>query len=296
MPANGNGHKKFIQFTRPPNRVVSLVPSLTESLFDLGLGEACVGVTDFCVHPAEAIKDLPRVGGSKNPSIDDIIRLKPDLVLANQEENLLQDVEALEKAGIKVWVSFPKNVRQAVDTLWMLAGIFSSAVAMMRIETLELTLDWAEEAVKSSPKTRYFCPIWQDRTSKGVPWWMSFNQETYAHDVLRVLGGVNLFADRKRRYPLEADLGLAETEDAEGRDTRYPRLSLEEIRRSAPQVVILPNEPFAFNETHIQEFHKLLPETPAAQSDRIRLVDGSLFTWPGTRLARALRELTGIFS
>ncbi|RPI33249.1 MAG: hypothetical protein EHM70_06585 [Chloroflexota bacterium] len=121
---SGNGHRKAIQFQKPPQRIVSLVPSMTESLFDLGLGHAVVGATDFCIHPAPALVNVPRVGGPKNPRIADIISLKPDLVVANQEENTPQTVEALERAGIQVWVSFPQTVRQAMDVLWTMAGIF----------------------------------------------------------------------------------------------------------------------------------------------------------------------------
>ena len=293
---SGNGHKKTIQFTHPPKRIVSLVPSLTESMFDLGLGEAIVGITDYCIRPTETVKRLPRLGGPKDPHLDEIIQLKPDLVLANQEENTLKDVETLENAGIKVWVSFPKTIRQSVDTLWALAGIFQSRVAVIRIETLELTLDWAEEAVKSEPVIPYFCPIWCDQTEGGVKWWMTFNENTYANDVLRLMGGNNIFSRRQRLYPLEADLGIAPAEEAGERDTRYPRIPLIDLQNCSPEVILLPSEPYGFKEQHVDEFYRILPESAAVRNNRIRLVDGSLFTWPVTRLARALRELPGIFS
>jgi ABC-type Fe3+-hydroxamate transport system substrate-binding protein len=294
----GNGHKKVIQFDRPPSRVVSLVPSLTESLFDLGLGSFVVGITDYCVHPADALGDLPRLGGPKNPRVADILALKPELVLANQEENTLPVVEALEARGVKVWVTFPKTVRQALDVLWTLTGLFMHRTAAIRLETLELTLEWAESALEGRQPWRYFCPIWQnaaDPEAAGQPWWMTFNRETYANDVLRLMGGQNVFSDRQRLYPLQADLGLVEPQEAGGRDTRYPRLTIEEIRAAQPEVILLPSEPFAFDESQVQALSQLLADTPAVRNAQVHLCDGSLITWHGTRLARALRDLPTLF-
>ncbi len=292
----GNGHHKALHFDRPPRRVVSLVPSLTESLFDLGLGECVVGITDYCTEPAASLAGLPRVGGPKDARPKEILALRPELVLANQEENTRQVVEALEQAGVRVWVTFPKTVRQALDVLWILVGIFGSRPAALRLETLERTVDWAEAALGDRPPVSYFCPIWQDVTSAGQPWWMTFNHQTYANDVLRIAGGSNVFSQRQRRYPLEADLGLADPQEAEERDTRYPRLPLEEIRAADPEMILLPSEPYAFGENHRQALLELLPETRAVQRGRIHLVEGSLITWHGTRLARALGTLPILFS
>ncbi len=297
----GNGHMKALHFDTPPKRVVSLVPSMTESLFDLGLGESLVGITDYCIHPAEALAELPRIGGPKNPRLEDILALQPDLVIANQEENTRQAVEAMEAAGLRVWVTFPKTVRQSVDVLWILVGIYGSRPAAVRLETLEITLDWAASAAEDQPKQRYFCPIWEDQTSSGERWWMTFNCQTYAHDLLRLAGGENVFADRERRYPLSADLGAGEAQEAgvedkaSNRDTRYPRVSLDEIRAAGPEVILLPSEPFPYDEKHLQTFRELLAGTPAVENGRIHLLDGSLITWHGTRLGSALRELPIFF-
>jgi ABC-type Fe3+-hydroxamate transport system substrate-binding protein len=291
-----NGHKLAHHFHRPPQRVVSLVPSLTESLFDLGFGSAVVGITDYCVHPSEALRGLPRLGGPKNPRVDEIIALKPDLVLANQEENTRHTVEALEAAGVFVWVTFPCTVAQALDILWTLVGLFQSQTAAMQLQGLEMALEWARNAARQQPPVRYFCPIWYEKRQDGQPWWMTFNRQTYAHDLLATLGGENVFAARERRYPLEADLGLAEAQPPRGRDTRYPRLSLEEVRTVNPEVILLPNEPFAFSEIHRQELLSLLKETSAVQQGRVHLVDGSLITWHGTRLGRALQVLPSLLS
>jgi ABC-type Fe3+-hydroxamate transport system substrate-binding protein len=285
-----NGHRIVHTFHSPPKRVVSLVPSMTESLCDLGFGEALVGITDYCVHPAGKLEGLPRLGGPKNPRVEDIIALQPELVLANWEENTRHSVEALEAAGVRVWVTFPQTVRQALDVLWVLADLFHSGLAAARIESLEIGLEWAQKAAQQRPPIRYFCPIWHEKTAAGRPWWMTFNQQTYPHDLLQALGGENVFAARQRRYPLEADLGLAEPQDAKERDTRYPRLSLDEVRQAAPELILLPDEPYNFSESHKEELQALLAGTPALQ------LDGSLITWHGTRLSKALQVLPELLS
>jgi ABC-type Fe3+-hydroxamate transport system substrate-binding protein len=292
--ASGNGHKSAIHFQQPPRRVVSLVPSLTESMFDLGLGEFVVGITDYCVYPAEEVAKIPRLGGPKTPSLEAILALQPDLVMANQEENPKALVESLEAAGVKVWVTFPKTLRQALDVLWTIVGLYQSRGAAIRLETLELTLDWAEEAAKERSTWRYFCPIWQSLPEEQTQWWMTFNQDTYMHDLLRVVGGENVFAGRKRLYPLEADLGLAEPEQAGERDTRYPRVTLAEILKADPEVILLPDEPFVFDANQRYRLEDLLARTQAVKNGRVFELEGSLLTWHGTRLARALRDLPGI--
>ncbi len=292
----GNGNKKAIHFNHPPRRVVSLVPSLTESLFDLGLGESVVGITDYCVAPAKALEGIPRIGGPKNPRLTDILSLKPELVLANQEENTRQVVEALEAVGVRVWVTFPKTVRQALDVLWTLVGIYGSRPAALRLETIEITVDWAEAALEERQPVRFFCPIWEEQSLEGQRWWMTFNGDTYANDMLRLAGGENVFANRQRRYPLAADLGQEAALDNGERDTRYPRIALEEIRAADPQVIVLPSEPFSFDESRRQVLCDLLSGTQAVTRGQVYLVDGSLITWHGTRLGRAIGELPALFS
>lgn len=292
----GNGHKPALHFLTPPKRVVSLVPSMTESLFDLGLGQAVVGITDYCIHPAQALKDLPRLGGPKDVRVDEILALKPDLVLANWEENTRQVVEALEEHGVSVWVNFPQTVDQAFDVLWKLADLFRSKTAMVRLKTLAVTLDWAKAAAQEEKPQRYFCPIWYGQLDSGDHWWMTFNRQTYPHDLLHILGKQNVFADRERKFPLLADLSMAKAEPADGRDTRYPRISLDEIRRSQPEIILLPDEPYIFDEGHVRLLSELLPDIPAVYQKRIYLFDGSLITWHGTRLAYALRELPALLA
>ncbi len=292
---NGNGHRRrVLHFDYVPRRVVSLVPSLTESLFELGLGAALVGITDFCIHPAEQVSQLPHLGGVKNPRIDDILALEPDLVLANWEENTLETVESLEAAGVGVWVTMPTSVRESLDVLWKLAELFRSQAATVRLQTLELTLDWATSAASELREVRYFCPIWYGTLPDGQPWWMTFNRQTYCHDLLGLIGGRNAFADRQRCYPLAADLGLKAAEDPGERDTRYPCVSLDEIIAARPEVVLLPDEPYVFRDDHRQQMLDMLKDTPAGRRERVFLVDGTLITWAGTRLARALRDLPAL--
>jgi ABC-type Fe3+-hydroxamate transport system substrate-binding protein len=271
----------------PPQRVVSLVPSVTESLFDLNLGNRLVAITDYCIYPAEGVAHLARIGGTKNPDVQRIVELAPDLVIANQEENREEDVLALREAGIPVWVTFPRTVLEAINLLWNIMHVFDEPAMVPRVRLIEQTFDWVQRIGDTrEPICRVFVPIWLDPL-------MTFNADTYVHDLLRVCGGTNVFAERERQYPLKADLGQAEPYPAgdprvQGRDTRYPRVTLEEVEAAQPDMILLPSEPFQFTEAHIPIFSAL--NTPA-QNNGIILVDGSLLTWHGTRLAYAMDRL-----
>ncbi|HET7010605.1 MAG TPA: helical backbone metal receptor [Anaerolineales bacterium] len=292
--SGGNGHTVILTYTQAPQRVVSLVPSTTESLFDLGAGSSIVGVTDYCPLPAAAETSVPRVGGTKSPDVEAIVALRPDLVVANQEENSQSSVEALEARGMRVWVTFPRTAADAVQILWTLVELFRLPRAAPKVKTLEVTLEWASRAAGSGQAVRVFCPIWAGERGDSSLWWMTFNHETYAHDVLSVAGGINVFAGRPRRYPLEADLGQAAPEEAGSRDTRYPRVSAEEIISTDPEVILLPSEPYAFGSGDTDRIRETLETTRAVRDGRVIAVDGSLLTWHGTRLARALAELPSL--
>ncbi len=279
---------------RAPQRVVSLVPSMTESLFTLGFGASVAGVTDFCTHPAEQVSKLPKVGGPKNPDKGKVLSLKPDLVFANQEENTEQAVRGLAEAGLQIWLTFPRNLQEALNVLRGLLAVYHTDAPAMQVNALQAAVDWARGAAQDQPRVKYFCPVWQGEEG-GEIWWMTFNRETYAHDLLATLGGENVFADRERRYPLAADLGRAEPEAMAGRDTRYPRVTTQEVLAAAPELILLPSEPFAFEEAQGKVVTGLLADTPAVKSGRVFLVDGSLITWHGTRLAKALQELPLLF-
>lgn len=270
-----------------PQRVVSLVPSVTESLFDLNIGNRLIAVTDYCEHPVDKVAALPKVGGTKNPDIQRIIEMRPDLVIMNQEENRLPDAEALNAAGIKVWATHPRTVAEAINLLWDIVGVFDETSMVPRIQQIDKVYDMMALAAEVLPRLKTFIPIWDNP-------WMTFNQDTYPHDLLYRLGAENVFAERERHFPLDADIGDAEPladDDPRiaDRDVRYPRVSLQEIVDAQPELVLLPTEPYAFNEVDAASFARL--DIPAAKFGTIYVVDGSLLTWHGTRLSLALQEL-----
>lgn len=263
---------------------------MTESLFDLGAGGSVAGVTDYCPLPAGA-ESVPRLGGTKSPRVEEIVRLAPELVIANQEENTPEAVRQLEAHGVKVWVTFPRTVDDALAILWVLIRLFHLQPAGAKVKTIEVALEWTSRAAATRTPARVFCPVWKGEREGGPAWWMTFNARTYAHDLLARCGGVNVFAERDRRYPLAAEFGEAEAQAPEGRDVRYPRVTADEIRAADPEVILLPSEPFAFAETDREQIRVELSTTTAVRQGRLHLVDGSLITWHGTRLARALVEL-----
>lgn len=274
-----------------PRRVVSLVPSLTESLFDLDLGDRLIAVTDYCTQPAEYTQHLPKIGGPKNPDISQIVALQPDLVLMNEEENRREDADALQQAGVALWVTAPRTVGEALNLLWQIMDVFDHPRMVPRVREIERAYDYTLAAARASRPRKVFVPIWKDP-------WMTFNAETYSHDVLRVCGGANAFANRYRQFPLAADLGGEEPlpddhPTVRGKDRRYPRITLEEVIDAQPEIVLLPDEPYPFTAADIETFARL--DIPAAHTGQILLVDGSLLTWFGTRVAYALRDLPALF-
>ena len=206
-----------VVIAHPPRRVVSLVPSETESVAAIAGLEVLVGRTDYCEEPRGTIERVPSVGGTKKLDVERVLALAPDLVLANQEENGRADVEALIARGAPVYVSFPHTAREALAHLAVTARLLHVDAAP--------TLGACEAALRRgearTPAVRVAVPIW-----KGP--WMSFDGRTFASDVLRLAGAINVFDDRARRYPLAADLGTAPARETD-RDTRYPRFALEEL-------------------------------------------------------------------
>jgi ABC-type Fe3+-hydroxamate transport system substrate-binding protein len=291
------GNLSDLNLPHAPQRVVSLVPSITGSLFDLGLGARVVGVTDYCVYPPAGVAALPKLGGTKNPDCERVLALQPDLVIANWEENHRATVETLRAAGVAVWVTFPRSVRQALDLLWALIALLEAPQAGRIVDALEKSVEWAAAAAEVAEPVPVFCPIWREPAAQASPpaWWMTVNRDTYVHDVLRLCGAGNIFAGRQRRYPLTADLDprLPADPPQPGRDTRYPRVSPAEVAAQAPAVILLPSEPYPFTEADLAAFDAF-PEMPAVRLGRIHLVDGSALTWPGTRLALALAELPAL--
>jgi ABC-type Fe3+-hydroxamate transport system substrate-binding protein len=291
------GNLDDLGLAHAPRRVVSLVPSITESLFDLGCGDRLVAVTDYCVYPADKVRALPRVGGTKDPDLGRIAAAAPDLVIASREENRKDDVEALQADGFKVWVTFPCTVAATFELLWAIVRRFDVPHMSQAVDVMERVFEYSALAAENMPPARVFCPIWrQPSAPEPARWWMTANRDTYLHDVLRVCGGHNVFADRERRYPLAADLGEAPAEPPDpGRDTRYPRVTPAEVAGLAPDVILLPSEPFAFTDADRAAF-AAFPDIPAVRQGRVHLVDGSLLTWPGTRVGKALAEVPSLLA
>jgi ABC-type Fe3+-hydroxamate transport system substrate-binding protein len=264
-------------------------------MITFGLGDALVGITDYCPTP-EGNENTPvRLGGPKDTDIAALMALRPDLVIANQEENPRAIVEAIREGGIPLWLTFPKSVAQAVESLWDLLRIFRCEDQVVRLQTLEIALGWERAAGADRTPRRYFAPIWVDQTHDGQGCWMTFNDQTYAGDLLRLVGGENAFAHRQRLYPKEANFGGCPPEDPGDRDTRYPWVSGQDIREANPEVLIFPTEPYPFDVDAVDQFCQSFPDLPAVQANRVVLVDGKLITWHGIRLAQSLAELPTLF-
>lgn len=238
-------------------RIVSLVPSLTEALFAFGAGDRIVGVTRYCIEPAEA-RARPQVGGTKTPDIDAIVALRPDLVVASAEENRREDIEALEARGIAAFVTMPSSLAEARDLLTTLALLTATEASARPIVA---SIDAALERLSvRQPETRLrlFCPIWRRP-------WMSIGGGTFANNVIELAGGLNVFASR---------------------EGRYPTVTVDDIVAADPEIVLLPDEPYPFAEKHREELRSL--PIAAARTDRIHLCDGKDITWYWSRTAESV--------
>ncbi len=238
-------------------RYVSLCPSTTETLFDLGVGDHVVGATKFCVHPAGELASVPRVGGTKDPRLPRIAELRPTAIFANEEENRLEDVEALRDLGLVVHTSFPKRVDDVPAVLRELGGwVQRPEAARAWARKIERAAEGARAAAAGRAPVRFLVLIWRGP-------WMGASGDTFLSDVLETVGGANVIG---RGGP------------------RYPEIGPKVLRELRPDVVLLPSEPFPFREAHARELAsevKLPPES-------IRLCDGELLSWHGSRTLRSL--------
>lgn len=222
-------------------------------------------MTEFCVHPAAGVAAKPKLGGTKNPDVRAILGLRPDLVLANKEENRRRDVEALTAAGVPVFVTYARGVREALAEIRALARI---ARRVEEAEALAAPVERALEALAardSEPRVRTVALIWRDP-------FMVVGADTFAHDLLTCCGAENPFAGASER--------------------RYPRVERAALEAAAPEVILLPTEPYAFGEADRRELAAL--DCPAARSGRIHVVEGELLTWYGPRMARALETFAAL--
>ena len=233
-------------------RIVSLCPSLTELVADLGRADDLVGRTKFCVHPPALAERVPSVGGTKNPRIERIVALRPDLVLVNEEENRREDAEALRAAGVPLHVSFPRDAAETADMVRDIARAIERPAEGERIAAeIERRVERVRRAAMGRPPVRWAYLIWRDP-------YMTVNADTFVHAMLALPGGVNVFADEP---------------------TRYPAIDAVRLRAAEPDLVLLSSEPFPFRERHADE----LAERSGVERARIRLVDGELLSWHGSR-------------
>ena len=254
-----------VVLTREARRIVSLVPSLTETLFALGGAPAVVGVTRYCSEPVAMPEHVRRVGGTKNPSLEGIVALRPDLVLVNAEENRREDFAALEHSGLTVFVCFPQRVRDVVGMLLRLGRLTGTTVVAEKIAGELRGALLAAERCAGAERRLVFCPIWKNP-------WMSFNADTYAGDMLSLAGGRNVCHGGRERYGV---------------------VNLEDVAALQPEVVLLPDEPYVFSAKDRPAL-AALRQTPALRHDRVHFIDGKALSWYGPRSAAAMRYLHGI--
>ncbi|MFC6997776.1 helical backbone metal receptor [Rufibacter roseus] len=245
-----------ITLDQPPQRIVSLVPSQTELLFHLGLGEKVVGVTKFCIHPKEQTKNKTKVGGTKNFKFDVIKELKPDLIIGNKEENYQEGIEELAR-HYPVWMS---DIYTLDDALHMMksvgeiTGTQEEATAL----THSLQLQFSNLKPASPPiSSAYF--VWRNP-------YMAVGNHNFIDHLLGLCGFSNEFSHL----------------------SRYPSISAELLRETDPKLILLSSEPYPFSEKHIHEFAAICPDAV------VKIVDGELFSWYGSRLLHSVPYLNNI--
>ncbi|MFI5171210.1 MAG: helical backbone metal receptor [Chitinophagales bacterium] len=241
---------KLLEINSPPQKIISLVPSQTELLFDLGLEDKIIGITKFCVHPAHLKKTKEIIGGTKNLNIEKIISLQPDLIIANKEENAQQQIAELEK-HFQVWTSDIKTFEDALQMIGMIANITSTSdKAKFLTNNIRSSKNRLPTATANCPLAVYL--IWKDP-------YMTVGGDTFISDMMQIAGFENLFGNEKR----------------------YPELTIDVITEKSPEIIMLSSEPYPFNQLHIDALQTRLPDS------KICLVDGEMFSWYGSRMLYA---------
>lgn len=238
-----------IQLASKPQRIISLVPSQTELLFDLGLNEEVTGITKFCVHPQQWFHNKTKVGGTKQVKMEIIHQLQPELIIANKEENVKEQIEELA-SQYPVWVSNVNNLEDAFEMITQVGAITGKERNALSLIT-KIKAKFAQLiAHNTRPRTAYL--IWQDP-------YMTVGRDTFIHSMLETAGFENIFSGK----------------------TRYPVVTTTDLLIANCQLLLLSSEPFPFKQKHIEELQPLLPDT------KIVLVDGEMFSWYGSRLLQA---------
>lgn len=246
----------FLKDPLPANysRIISLVPSQTELLFDLGMGEKIVGVTKFCVHPEKWFREKQRVGGTKMIHTDVIHELSPDLIIANKEENVQSQIEELA-LKYPVWLTDVNTLSEAIDMILDIGKLCDADTRARQIGSQiqqEFRLLHEEVKDRNPVNAAYF--IWKDPL-------MVCGSKTFIHAMMERCGIRNVFENQER----------------------YPVIRHEDIRNTNCEHLLLSSEPYPFGEKHVAEFSQLFPRI------KIHLVDGEMFSWYGSRLIRSAR-------
>lgn len=235
-----------IELTQTPKRIVSLIPSQSEYLWDLGLREELVGISKFCIHPKEMFETVTRVGGTKQLDIEKIKQLKPDLIIGNKEENVKEQIEELQ-SYFPVWMSDVNTLDEAYDMMLKLGEITGKAQKSIElVEQIKRDLSSVKDLFNKK-KVAYF--IWNKP-------YMVVAKKTYIDSVLQFCGLTNVFDGH----------------------TRYPEVTLSDLKNAAPDLCFLSSEPFPFHSEHLNEIQSQLPQT------KVVLVDGEMFSWYGSHL------------
>ena len=236
----------------PYQRIISLVPSLTELLFYWGLDSNIIGRTRFCVHPKSKVNYVPIMGGTKNPRLNKIAAAHPDIIIANKEENRKEDIKILEKK-FNVFLTDIKTIKDALSTLSQLGnelGVTGKAGLLVR----QITDVLNNRPQKAPIRTAYL--IWKNP-------WMSVGSDTYIHDVMTHWGLTNVFEDEQR----------------------YPSFDLERLKERKPELILLSSEPYPFKKKHIAPVIKQCPDS------RIELINGEWFSWYGSRMLLSFKKM-----
>ncbi len=239
-----------LTFQKSPIKIISIVPSQTELLFDLNLEEEVLGITKFCVHPTEWLKSKTIVGGTKNLTINKIRNLKPDLILANKEENSKEDIVLLENE-FNVWISDIKNLKDALQMIKSISELLNRYKEGNKlIQQIENNFEKLNVGKRKEISCVYL--IWETPL-------MTVGDDTFIDDMLKHAGFRNVF----------------------GELSRYPEIDYEKIDNKKPEVILLSSEPYPYFDKKITEFELLFPYS------KIFMVDGEIFSWYGSRLKKA---------
>jgi ABC-type Fe3+-hydroxamate transport system substrate-binding protein len=267
-----------LDIPQPVESVVSLVPSVTETLFALGVGERIVGRTRYCVSPDPEVRKIERVGGTKDPDVARILELAPALVLANKEENRREDIDALRNAGLTVHVAQPTTVEEGLAYVATCGRIFerddvADVIVRDGVRELVAARDRAGQLAEQNrhkrnprpdPRPGVIAFVWKDP-------WMAAGADTYMGDMIESLGGRHLLS---------------------GVEGRYPEVTPEQVMALNPDILLFPDEPFPFKAEHTEFWREQTPLLNAVREGRLRLCDGQDLCWFGARTAEALRRLT----